>query len=347
MSGQYDESPSGPVKNTPEIPGTATLVLIIVWLTASAVLVTMLLMGYRGRDQFGEMLYVLQVGYVAVLLWYLYCTGPSIRKLPVFKPFLPAKWRFAKFIPALAMLVIAVLHGVPDLGENILFLVIMISALVIPVAWYRKIRWRVVFYGISVTLIALFSGYPLVNNYISKFGFIILLAFVPPMFISSWLLFRRTDFGEIKLLSGGYFKAVKSFLMGCLMFVPLGLINAADDAPGTGMKWIDEWWEPLVQPLFSGIVEETWYRLFLVSFCYYLLRPLFPKKPVAAVVLVLLFSAVTFGLGHGTSLDRLLTTGLLFGLPMAVVFARRDWEHTVGAHYMINLIPTIIYYLES
>jgi hypothetical protein len=27
---------------------------------------------------------------------------------------------------------------------------------------------------------------------------------------------------------------------------------------------------------------------------------------------------------------------------MAVVFARRDWEHAVGAHYMINMVPWLM-----
>ena len=42
-----------------------------------------------------------------------------------------------------------------------------------------------------------------------------------------------------------------------------------------------------------------------------------------------------------------LVTGLLYGLPMAVVFTRRDFEHAVGAHYMINMIPTFMVFLES
>jgi hypothetical protein len=29
------------------------------------------------------------------------------------------------------------------------------------------------------------------------------------------------------------------------------------------------------------------------------------------------------------------------------VFARRDWEHAVGAHYMVNMIPLVIVFLET
>jgi hypothetical protein len=32
---------------------------------------------------------------------------------------------------------------------------------------------------------------------------------------------------------------------------------------------------------------------------------------------------------------------------MAAVFARRDWEHAVGAHYMVDMIPWVMAFLES
>ena len=66
-----------------------------------------------------------------------------------------------------------------------------------------------------------------------------------------------------------------------------------------------------------------------------------------AVIAAVLFSGITFGLGHGRTLERLLTTGLLYGVPMAAMFARRDWEHAVGAHYMVNMIPWVMVYLET
>ena len=137
-----------------------------------------------------------------------------------------------------------------------------------------------------------------------------------------------------------------SCLWGCVLSIPLGLINGAGCAPSIAMTWIDRWWEPLFQPFFSGIVEEAWSRLFLIPLVYFLLRPAFKERPLIPVICSLLFSAVTFGLGHGgTFLERVLETGLLYGGSMAVVFARRDYEHAVGAHYMINFIPTLIVFL--
>lgn len=103
---------------------------------------------------------------------------------------------------------------------------------------------------------------------------------------------------------------------------------------------------PFTLSLFSGIVEETWFRLLLLSLCYFLLRPAFPRGPAVPIIIAVLFSAITFGLGHDLTVEGFLVTGLLFGLPMAAVFARRDFEHAAGAHYMINMIPSLMVFLE-
>ena len=41
------------------------------------------------------------------------------------------------------------------------------------------------------------------------------------------------------------------------------------------------------------------------------------------------------------------STGLLYGLPMAAVFARRDWEHAVGAHYTESFIGWLMASVET
>ena len=59
------------------------------------------------------------------------------------------------------------------------------------------------------------------------------------------------------------------------------------------------------------------------------------------------YDSITFGLLHGRDMETFLTTGFLYGAPMAVVFARRDWEHAVGAHYMINMPSWVVAYLGT
>ncbi len=68
-------------------------------------------------------------------------------------------------------------------------------------------------------------------------------------------------------------------------------------------------------------MEEAWFRLFLVTLCYFLLRPAFSKRPAIALGCAVLFSAITFGLGQATRLDR-----LVISWPSGVEQELRDLE---------------------
>ena len=322
------------------------IALPAMWLITTVSLVVMLFSGVRNSGQFHAERHILQVAYVLALCWYLIRTGPSLEQLPDLSPLLLPRLRIGKLIP---VIVIALLFVAEFFGQGILLPLLMLATIWILIAWRREIRLPAVLLGLAATTIALLAGLPFYQNqYIGKVTFILLLAFVMPMFVAGGLLSKRTGLAGSQLYAGRYGKAVVSFLWGCLLFIPLGLTNAAAGSPGPGMMWVTRWWMPLSQPWFSGIVEEAWFRLFLVSLCYWLLRPAFSKHPAVAVLCAVLFSGITFGLGHGgTLLENLLITGLLYGLPMAVVFARRDWEHAVGAHYMINMIPTLMVFLGT
>lgn len=243
------------------------------------------------------------------------------------------------------MLVIALLFclaAVSDKGAPILSLLYLVSTLLILVAWHRQITASSVTLGIAVSLIAFVAGGILfwINKFAPKPTLIIFLLFVPPMFIVGSLLMAHTGLGEIRLLERQYGSALTSFLWGCLLFIPLGLANAANKREA--YPWVNRWWQPLVMPLWSGINEEVTFRLFLVPLCYALLRPAFNGHPSLAIMAAVLFSGITFGLAHGRTWEHFLSTGLCYGLPMAVVFASRDWECAVGAHYMVNMIPWVM-----
>jgi hypothetical protein len=251
-----------------------------------------------------------------------------------------------KLIP---VIFVALLFVAEFYGQGLLQPLLMLATIWILIAWRREIQLPTILLGLAVTAIAFLGGLPFYQNQsLGKAAFIGLLVFVMPMFVAGGLLSKRTGLRGSQLYAGRYRKAVVNFLWGCLLFTPLGLSNAAAGSPGPWMTWVTRWWIPLSQPWFSAIVEETWFRLLLVSLCYFLLRPAFPRRPAVPIIIAVLFSAITFGLGHeGTLLERFLITGLLYGLPMAVIFARRDWEHAVGAHYMINMIPTLMVFLET
>ena len=324
------------------------IVLIILWLVTTVAIATMLWQGVRDTNRFSVARYTLHAGYVLALLWYLARSGPSVHQLPEISPQVLPRWRYGAWIPVLGIALLFALTLASDDGVYILMLLMMVATGLILLAWRREIRLRLVAQGLAVALIAFLAGLQMASNgFLSSTFLYLLSAFSFPMYVAGGLLFGRTRLGGIQLLTGQYRNAVKSVLWGGLLFVPLGSINAAGGSPGPGITWVTKWWMPLWLPWFSGIAEETWLRLFLVGLCYFFLRPAFRTRPVLAVTAAVLFSGITFGLGHDLTLERFLVTGLLYGVPLAAVFARRDWEHAVGAHYMINMIPTVMVFLET
>jgi len=287
-------------------------------------------------------LHLLHAGYVVALLWYLARTGPSPALLPEVKPVILPKSPLGPWIPALGIALVFVLVAASDDGTDILLLSMMVTTIWVLVVWRSEIRLSWVVQGLAVGLIALLAGIPAKNNgVISETVFYLLPLFVLPMYVAGGLLIDRTGLGGIQLRAEGPGKAFKSFLWGCLLFLPLGIFNVADGPMDFDVGWVTEWWMPLSLPWFSGIAEEAWFWLFLVGLCFFLLRPVFKSRSALAIMATVLFSGITFGLGHGRDLETFLTTGLLYGVPMAAVFARRDWEHAVGAHYIINMLPWV------
>jgi hypothetical protein len=324
------------------------IALIVMWVVTTAALAVMLVNDVRLTGQYKEVRYVLLVGYVATLLWYLGRSGPSVNQLPEIRPQVLPRWRYGAWISVLGIALIFALTLVSAGGVSILMLLMMVATAPILLAWRKEIRLRSVVQGLAVALIAFLAGLQMANNgYLSNISLYLLPAFSFPMYIAGGLLFERTRLGGIQLLTGQYGKALKGLLWGGLLFVPLGLINAAGGSPGQGITWVTKWWQPLWLPWFSGIAEETWFRLFQMGLCFFLLRPAFRSHSAVAVIATVLFSGITFGMSHAFTIERFLITGLLYGVPLATTFARRDWEHAVGAHYMVNMIPWVMVFLET
>ncbi len=324
------------------------IALIIMWFVSSLALVVMLKQDVRNTEQFSVLRYSLQIGYVLTLLWYLSRNGPSVKRLPAIQPQVLPKMKFGKWIPALIITLLLTITIISDYGTPIIMLLLILATLWILVVWRREIKLAMVFQGFVVAIIALLAVLILLkNNFVAANVAYLLPALVPLMYIAGCLLIKRNGLGRIQLVEGKLWKVFRSFFGGCILFIPLGLFNAAEGSLGGSLEWVNQWWMPFAFPLFSGIAEETWYRLFLISLVYFLLKPAFPKQPAIAIIATVLFSAITFGLGHGRNMNNFLTTGLLYGLPMSVVFVRRDWEHSVGTHYMVNMIPWVMAFLES
>lgn len=330
------------------IQSLAQIALAIAWLVTTITGVSMLYGETRNKRAPARLRRGLTLVYTAVLLWYLVRSGSLISQLPEFTPLVFANWWFGPLVVALAIALLFCLTLISDKGASLLLLLYIVAALLILVTWHSQITADAVGLGIAVSLIAFAAGGILFwkNVFVPKANIIIFLIFVPPMFIAGSLLAAYTGLGRIQLLEREYGNALMSFLWGCVLFIPLGLVNAIDRQKEE-YPWVNRWWKPLVVPFWSGINEEVIFRLFLVPLCYALLRPAFVGRPGLALIAAVLFSGITFGLTHGHTWEYFWITGLCYGVPMAVVFTMRDWEHAVGAHYMVNFVPWVMAFLKA
>ena len=315
------------------------------WVVVTLTLTVMLLLRVRQTHDFGLARAVLHVAYVAALVWTLVRRGPALRAVPASPLGARAgqgRWKAATAVAALVL-------GLAGLAEAGLLLLLLAAVTAgFTVGWRRQWTWRAAALGLAVTLLAFGAGgFPFWRHgFVRPPILVFMLVAVPPMFVVGALLVVRSGIGAVHLAERRYGDALRGFCWGAALFVPLGLVNAAGSVR-PGLNWVTHWWQPLVLPLWSGVTEEVVFRLVLVPLGFALLRPALTRSATLAAVLAVLFSAASFGLAHGRSVEMLLATGLGYGLPLAVIFARRSWEHAVGAHYMINMIPTAMALAEN
>ena len=201
------------------------IALVAMWLLTTVSLVIMLFSGVRNTDQFRVERYILQVAYVAALLWFLSRTGPSVKQLPdVGQFFLPGR-RTGKLIPAIliALLLVAAFFRV---SSGIVMLLPMVATVWILIVWRREIRLLPIFLGLLVALIALLGGLPFwEHQFVGKSVFIGFLVFAMPMFLAGGLLFKRTRLGGSQLYMGQYRKALWSFCWAVCCLFRLALLT--------------------------------------------------------------------------------------------------------------------------
>lgn len=337
---------SSPGKTVFRSPHRAAIV--ITWVAVSVVTAAMLMNGVRSTDDYQTIRHVMHACYVAVLLWHLARTGFWTGPFPETGPRPASKRRFWNWLPVLGVALLLIFTMASDDAMDILLLLIIVAIIWTIIAWRRKIRLAMVLQGLGLTVIVALAGLPaLKNGFISKSLYYLFVGLIIPMYVAGVLLHMRTRFGAVQLFSGRYSLSLRSLVRGVVLFIPLGLINAADGSPGTDITWVKEWWMPFTLPWFSGVAEEILFRMLMMGLCFFLVRPVFRKHSASAVIVTVLFSGIVFGLGHGRTLERFLTTGLLYGVPFAASFAKRDWEHAVGAHYVVNLIPWLSVFVET
>jgi len=286
------------------------IALMILWLVTTIVMILMLIKGVGGMNLSIAIRQMLHVIYVVVLLWYLVRTGSSVIRLPEGNVKAQPRSKIVAWLSVLGVALLFLLNIVSDDGRDLLILLSLVASVTILLVWGRDLSLRLVIQGLAVATFAYLVGSQWVKlGVLSKSWNSILSAFIVPFYIAGGLLLKRTRLGGIQLLSGQYGQALKSVCIGSLLFVPLGLINALGD-PMVDLSVIREWWMPLWLPWWSGINEETWFRLYLVGLSYYLLCPALGKHPNLVVLAAVLFSGITFGVGHDRTLERPFFSGI-------------------------------------
>ena len=307
----------------------------------------MLVIGTRASGEFEFPRYVLHAVYSAALVWYLARTGPSFAKLPSISAPGFLRWQGGAWIPA-GIVILAFLVTLADEdGSDIVFLLLVLGTAATLVFSWRRIRLRWVLQGLLIAVAAYLVGrIPAAHGMIAPRVVTLLAGLAAPMYVAGVILQRHTGLGGVALSDWDLKTAGKGWMWGIVLFLPMGIANAAGGSPGGELEWVSEWWMPAVLPWYSGLAEEIWFRLIMVGLVFILLRPALAGRPALAAVSAVIFSAVVFGLAHGYNVERLFVTGFLYGLPLAVVFTHRDWEHAVGGHYMINAVPWLMAFLE-
>jgi hypothetical protein len=286
--------------------------------------------------------------YILVLIGWLARSKPAAADLPDCRPivgFLPNYWAMLAFIVALTALLTALTSGLLGNGWHMLVLSILLSLAII-VAWRKRLTRKLILAGVVTAVVLLGVEHLLSddwgNGLITSVG-------AGLMAVAGALLLDHTRLTHVRLLEGDYLAAGKSFLWGCVLAIPPALLNALSmrQAPPSEFDLMfDQWWKALyaLQP---GILEEVWARLLLTTLLYALLRPLSAQRPRRAVVGAMLIAATIHGLAHfPTSLNspmEAIYVTLMYGIPLALVYVKRDLEQAIAYHFFIDFVRFAAY----
>ncbi len=179
-------------------------------------------------------------------------------------------------------------------------------------------------------------------NYFLSFLFISILT--PFFFVSASVLNNKFKFTEIQLNKESYTGVGKSFLIGCLFALPMALSNLSDVLATNPYTWINKFWQPILAFNYV-LLEETFMRLFIMTFIYVLVSSKTDRKFIPVITAIFISSAI-FGLTHYPHVDIIncVNITILYGIPLGVLFYKRDFETVVGYHFMINFISAISTY---
>jgi hypothetical protein len=160
------------------------------------------------------------------------------------------------------------------------------------------------------------------------------------------LLIRRTGLAHSKWMNGRVALGLQSFLWGCVLALPAALLNLLGNLQA-GDTWVRHVWQSLYA-FVPALAEETWARLFLTTLIYAALRPVSGSRPRRAVVAAILIGALVHGFAHsGINPFGIVIGSLLYGLPTALLFIKKDFEHAIGYHFLVDFVRFLAAFLQG
>jgi len=342
---------------TVETPGRATLgggitashvALVLQWSVVAAALVANLVAG-QWLPSVSLIIGIASVSFISTLIWHLAHSPPPAIARPDLAPIVLPKLGFHRMLWSIvAALVVLFVIGITQHPWVIVLTALSAIAVRVMVAWRSQITRRLVTLGAVAGLVAALASVPITQS--GRVGVLLTLVTTSLLFVGGGLLLWHTGLAGIHLLDGDYLAGLGSFAWGCVLALPAALLNILGGGNASD-TWVLRWWHPLAA-FAPGIAEEIAARLFLTTLCYALLRPTTNDRPRRAVVAAILIGAIVHSLahlptvaivsGHGVTF---LIAGLLYGVPMALLFIKRDLEQAIGYHFFVDFVRFLVAFL--
>jgi len=135
----------------------------------------------------------------------------------------------------------------------------------------------------------------------------------------------------------------RSLLLGITFAIPLAIVNNLYFYMNSGSVQFQNPYYSALEALSPGISEESIFRLFILAFCLSLLRG--SAHPRLALTASIALAVIPHSLNHlpdlfldnaPMGLFMLAATSLLFGLPMALLQLKKNFETAVAFHWFID-----------
>lgn len=205
----------------------------------------------------------------------------------------------------------------------------------IVIKYQKKITKQLIVTGLILGVLSCLLVYKYIPSLIAIF------VTIPFFFIAGSLLNERFPVTLINLNKHQFSNGIKSFFIGCFFGLPMAMSNLSDVLSTSSYKWINQVWQ-LVLPLSAVTLEETWVRLFVISFIYALISSKTNKRYIS-ISSAILISSILFGFTHSSHVDtyNCFNITIIYGFPLGILLYKRDFETVLGYHFIIDFVAAI------